>query len=91
MAFIGAPAIVVGGERPAAPGASTGGRGTIIDLPVAAGLDEALSPLLTCLPLALAAFFLSERLGTRSYGFPSAEHEREHYETIHRATRGEPA
>jgi hypothetical protein len=43
------------------------------------------------LPLALLGFFLSERLGTRSYGFRSDEHEREHYETIHRDTRGEPA
>ncbi|HTC85637.1 MAG TPA: SIS domain-containing protein [Candidatus Acidoferrum sp.] len=94
MAFIGAPTVVVGG---AAGGRSEGSTPTgphgigPIELPIAAGLDEALSPLLTCLPLALAAFFLSERLGTRSYGFPSAEHEREHYETIHRATRGEPA
>ena len=85
MAFIGAPVVVVGEEGRAAAGGKT------IALPIAAGLDEAMSPLLTCLPLALAAFFLSERLGTRSYGFPSAEHEREHYETIHRATRGQPA
>ena len=60
-------------------------------LPIARGLVEAYSPLLTCLPLALAAYYLAERLGTRSYGFPSPEHEREHYDTIHRATMGEPA
>ena len=83
MAFIDAPAIVVTdldeGRLP--------GR---IHLPVAAGVDESLSALLTCLPLAQLGFFVSERLGTRSYGFPSQAHEREHYETIHRDTRGEP-
>ena len=86
MAFIGAPTILVSDvvEDPVALSA------TVI-LPVAAGLDEAYSPLLTCLPLALTAFFLAERLGAVSYGFPSKEHEIEHYETIHRDTRGEPA
>jgi glucosamine--fructose-6-phosphate aminotransferase (isomerizing) len=86
MAFIGAPAILVGDvpDDAAAEAAA-------IRLPVAAGLGEDLSPLLTCLPLAQAAFFVAERLGTRSYGFPSPEHEAEHYATIHRATVGEPA
>jgi glucosamine--fructose-6-phosphate aminotransferase (isomerizing) len=86
MAFIGAPAILVSDVTDDAAA-----RSAAIRLPVAAGLDEAASPILTCLPLAQAAFFVAERLGTRSYGFPSPEHEREHYETIHRATRGEPA
>ena len=86
MAFIGAPAILVSDDVD-----DVVARSAAIRLPIAAGLDEALSPLLTCLPLAQAAFFVAERLGTRSYGFPSAEHEREHYATIHRATRGEPA
>ena len=86
MAFIGAPAILVSDivdDRIA--------RRAAVVLPVAAGLDEAYSPLVTCLPLALAAFFVAERLGARSYGFPSKEHEIEHYETIHRATIGTPA
>ena len=86
MAFIGAPALLVSDEVD-----DEGAKSAAIRLPVAAGLPESLSPLLTCLPLAQAAFFVAERLGTRSYGFPSAEHEREHYATIHRATRGEPA
>jgi hypothetical protein len=60
-------------------------------VPVEGGLDEAVSGLLTPLPLALIGFFVSQALGTRAYGFPTAEHEREHYETIHRDTRNEPA
>ena len=86
MAFIGAPSILVSDVVDDA----VARRATVV-LPVAAGLDEAFSPLLTCLPLALTAFFMAERLGTRSYGFPSREHEIEHYETIHRDTRGIPA
>jgi glucosamine--fructose-6-phosphate aminotransferase (isomerizing) len=60
-------------------------------LPVAAGLDETASGLLTCLPLAQLGQAVSEILGTRAYGFVSAEHEREHYETIHRIGSVEPA
>ena len=86
MAFIGAPIILVSDVVDDA----VARRATVV-LPVAAGLDEAYSPLLTCLPLALTAFFMAERLGARSYGFPSKEHEIEHYETIHRDTRGVPA
>ncbi len=85
MAFVGAPAIVVSDVRPTARSAG------VRHLPVAGGLDESLSPLLTALPLALLGFFVADVLGTSSYGFPSAEHEREHYATIHRDTRGEPA
>lgn len=86
MAFIGAPTILVSDVTDDA----VAGSATVV-LPIATGLDEAYSPLLTCLPLALTAFFLAERLGATSYGFPSAEHEIEHYETIHRDTRGTPA
>ena len=86
MAFIGAPTILVSDVVDDAVA-----RSATVTLPVAAGLDEAYSPLLTCLPLALTALFLAERLGARSYGFPSKEHEIEHYQTIHRDTRGEPA
>lgn len=86
MAFIGAPSILVT-DAPRGSAADAAG----IVLPIAAGLDEAYTPLLSCLPLALAAYFLARHLGTQSYGFPSPEHEREHYDTIHRATIGEPA
>ncbi len=86
MAFIGVPSVLVTDEVDDAIA-----RSATHVLPIARGLDEAYTPLLTCLPLALSAYFLAERLGTRSYGFPSPEHEREHYDTIHRATIGDPA
>lgn len=60
-------------------------------LPFAAGLDEALSPILSCLPLAQLAFHLARSLGTHSYGLDGGERERMHYDTIHRDTRAEPA
>jgi fructoselysine-6-P-deglycase FrlB-like protein len=60
-------------------------------LPIAPGLREEHTALLTPLPLALVAFHLAASAGKRSYNFPSAEAEHEHYETIHRGTRGEPA
>jgi glucosamine 6-phosphate synthetase-like amidotransferase/phosphosugar isomerase protein len=60
-------------------------------LPIAPGLREEQTALLTPLPLALVAFHLAASAGRHSYNFPSAEAEREHYETIHRSTRGEPA
>jgi len=86
MAFIGAPAILVS-DVAADPRHVPEER----HLPIAAGLSEAASGLLTCLPLAVLGYHVAERAGTRSYGFPSEEHEREHYETIHRDTRGTPA
>ena len=85
MAFIGTPAFLVSDLPPPAR------LSTVRHLPVATGLDESTSGLLTFLPLAMIGFFVAEALGTRSYGFPTAEHEREHYDTIHRDTRGEPA
>jgi len=60
-------------------------------LPIAPGSDEAYSPLLTCLPLAIAGYELAALLGRSAYGFPSHDHEVEHYETIHREARGTPA
>ena len=60
-------------------------------LGLAPGSLEEHVPLLAALPLSLLAFHLAESSGKRSYNFPSPEAEREHYETIHRATIGEPA
>jgi hypothetical protein len=60
-------------------------------LPIASGVSEEHTPLLTPLPLALVAFHLAAAGGKHSYNFASPEAEREHYETIHRDTRGEPA
>jgi fructoselysine-6-P-deglycase FrlB-like protein len=82
LAFVGAEAVLVSDEP--APEPATW-------LPLAPGLPEEFSPLLAALPLSLLGFFVSEATGKRSYNFPSEEAEREHYETIHRDTRGTPA
>jgi glucosamine 6-phosphate synthetase-like amidotransferase/phosphosugar isomerase protein len=86
MAFIGVPSLLVSDAVDDELSARASRR-----LRIAAGLDETLSPLLTCLPIAFLAGFLAKQLGSRSYGFQSAEHEKEHYATIHRSTIGEPA
>ncbi|MGB8346348.1 MAG: PfkB family carbohydrate kinase [Ktedonobacteraceae bacterium] len=52
---------------------------------------EAFSPLLAALPLNLFAFYLSRASGQERFAFSNPEAAREHYETIHRVTRGEPA
>jgi glucosamine--fructose-6-phosphate aminotransferase (isomerizing) len=65
--------------------------GDVQILQLAAGAPEEFTPLLAALPLSLVAFHVSEATGKRSYNFPSEEAEREHYDTIHRDTRGEPA
>ncbi|HEU0001844.1 MAG TPA: PfkB family carbohydrate kinase [Ktedonobacteraceae bacterium] len=60
-------------------------------IPLAPGLPEEFSPLLAALPLSLFAFHLSRASGQERFEFASPEVAREHYETIHRATQGEPA
>jgi glucosamine--fructose-6-phosphate aminotransferase (isomerizing) len=85
MNAIGAPAFLVSDVAPPAA-AQTAGH-----LPISEGMDEAASGLLTCLPLAQLGLHVSEILGTSAYGFISPEHEREHYETIHRVATAEPA
>jgi len=60
-------------------------------LGLAAGSLEEHGPILAALPLSLVAFHLAESSGKRSYNFASPEAEREHYDTIHRVTIGEPA
>lgn len=82
LLFIGAHPIVVSDVDPG-PGA--------LHVPVAHGAEEFLSPLLTCLPLALIGFHLTRLAGKKSYNFPSDEARDEHYDTIHRAAVGEPA
>jgi len=62
-----------------------------LHLPIAKSVCEELSPLLTCLPLALMGFYLADLRGKKSYNFKDEETKIEHYETIHRATIGEPA
>ena len=63
--------------------------GTVI--PLAPGLPEEFSPVLAALPLSLLAYHLTQARGQETFEFPSREAAREHYETIHRATVGEPA
>ena len=60
-------------------------------LRLAAGAPEELSPVLAALPLAQLGFHLARQTGKRSYNFPSPQAREEHYDTIHRATLGEPA
>lgn len=87
LAFIGARPIVIT-DRP--PAAGTPAQSPLL-LRTAAGVPEELSPVTTCLPLALVGFHLARLAGKRSYNFPSAAAKDEHYETIHRVTVGEPA
>jgi glucosamine 6-phosphate synthetase-like amidotransferase/phosphosugar isomerase protein len=82
LRFIGARPIVVSDVDP--------GAGAL-HVPVAPGADEPLSPLLTCLPLALIGYHLARLTGKKSYNFPSDAARDEHYDTIHRATFGDPA
>lgn len=81
--FIGANAAFISDARsPVEPGTF---------IPLAPGLPEEFSPLLTALPLSLFAFYLTRASGQERFEFPSPEAAQEHYETIHRTTQGEPA
>jgi glucosamine--fructose-6-phosphate aminotransferase (isomerizing) len=82
LQFIGADATVVSDVEP--PGGAA-------FLRLASGAPEELSPVLAALPLAQLGFHLARQAGKRSYNFPSEQARDEHYATIHRATRGEPA
>jgi len=68
-----------------------GGAAGELLLPLASGVPEELSPVTACLPAALAGFHMARLSGKRSYNFPGEAARLEHYETIHRATVGEPA
>jgi sugar/nucleoside kinase (ribokinase family)/fructoselysine-6-P-deglycase FrlB-like protein len=81
--FIGAHPVLISDRHPSQE------HGSFI--PLAPGLPEEFSPLLTALPLSLFAFHLSRASGQERFEFASPEVAREHYETIHRATQGEPA
>jgi fructoselysine-6-P-deglycase FrlB-like protein/sugar/nucleoside kinase (ribokinase family) len=60
-------------------------------IPLAPGLPEEFSPLLAALPVSLLAYHLARLRGKGSYNLPDPRDRKEHYDTIHRATRGEPA
>lgn len=81
--FIGANPVFIGDRRPQITPATF--------IPLAAGLPEEFSPLLAALPLSLFAFHLTRASGQVRFEFSSTEAAREHYETIHRVTEGEPA
>jgi fructoselysine-6-P-deglycase FrlB-like protein/sugar/nucleoside kinase (ribokinase family) len=81
--FIGAYPVLISDMRPDHLEAAL--------IPLAPGLPEEFSPLLTALPLSLFAFHLSRASGQERFEFASPEIAREHYETIHRITQGEPA
>jgi glucosamine 6-phosphate synthetase-like amidotransferase/phosphosugar isomerase protein len=81
--YIGAHSVCISDTKPSVkPG---------VFIPLAPGLPEEFSPLLAALPLSLFAFYLSRASGQERFEFPSPEAAQEHYETIHRATQGEPA
>ncbi len=81
--FIGARSAFISDVKPA--------KSPSAFLPLAPGLSEEFSPLLAALPLSLFAFYLARLGGLERFEFPDAEAAREHYETIHRVTEGEPA
>jgi glucosamine 6-phosphate synthetase-like amidotransferase/phosphosugar isomerase protein len=81
LRFIGARAVVVS-DQP---------TDDQLALRLCAGVAEELSPVTAALPLALTGFHLARLAGKRSYNFPSEAARTEHYDTIHRATIGEPA
>jgi glucosamine--fructose-6-phosphate aminotransferase (isomerizing) len=60
-------------------------------IPLAPGIPEEFSPLLAAVPLSLLAFHLARLRGKRSYTLPGPKDRKEHYDTIHRLTRGQPA
>lgn len=82
LAYVGATTVLVSDLR--LPGAD-------IYLPLARAVGEELSPVLAAIPLSLLGFHLVPLNNKRSYNFPSEEARREHYDTIHCATVGEPA
>ena len=85
LRFVGATSVVVSDAEP------EGAGGDELWLPLAPGVPEELSPVTAALPLSLVGFHLAELSGKRSYNFPSEEARTEHYDTIHRATIGDPA
>jgi sugar/nucleoside kinase (ribokinase family)/fructoselysine-6-P-deglycase FrlB-like protein len=80
--YIEALPVFVGDQAPPLPA---------LFLPVAAGIGEELSPVLASIPLSRIGLHLMRLNGKRSYNFPDDEARREHYDTIHRVTIGDPA
>ena len=85
LRFVGAAPVVVSDVEP-----DDRSEGELW-LPLSPGVPEELSPVTAALPLSLIGFHLAALAGKRSYNFPSEAARAEHYETIHRATVGQPA
>jgi glucosamine 6-phosphate synthetase-like amidotransferase/phosphosugar isomerase protein len=85
LRFMGAAPIVVSDVEPSDPAHRE------LWLPLSPGVPEELSAVTAALPLSLVGFHLAALTGKRSYNFPSEEARAEHYDTIHRATIGDPA
>jgi sugar/nucleoside kinase (ribokinase family)/fructoselysine-6-P-deglycase FrlB-like protein len=83
LVFIGADPIVISDQAPADP--------AVTHLPLPAGCAEEFAPAICAVPLSLLGCFTAMAGGKKSYNFPSEQAEHEHYETIHRVTRGVPA
>jgi fructoselysine-6-P-deglycase FrlB-like protein len=86
LRYVGAETLIVS-DVPPPPGAPD----DELWLPLSPGVPEELSPVTSALPLALMGFHLAELAGKQSYNFPDDAARTEHYDTIHRATVGEPA
>lgn len=82
LTYIGALPVVISDQEPTLPA---------MHLPLAEGLGEALTPVLASIPLSQIGLHLMRLNGRRSYNFPDEDAAREHYETIHRVTLGDPA
>jgi len=80
--YVDAAPVFVSDEAPPGPA---------LHLPLAPGVGEELSPVLASLPLSQLGLHLMRLNGKRSYNFPDEDARREHYDTIHRVTMGEPA
>jgi ribokinase len=83
LEYIGADTVFIGDARPP--------RAPRTRIPLPAGVPEEFSPVLAALPLSLLAFHLTHERGQERFEFASPDIAHEHYETIHRATQGEPA
>ena len=82
LEYIDAGAVLISDHAPA---------GSALHVPIAPGAPEELSPVLTSIPLSQVGLHLMRLSGKRSYNFPDEAASREHYDTIHRVTVGEPA
>jgi len=82
LVYIEARPVFVGDQAP---------PGLTAHLPLPGDIGEELTPVLAAIPLSQIALHLMRLNGKRSYNFPDEAAAREHYETIHRATIGEPA